>query len=108
MQVTPPSQAPKPAQGAPQVPGGQPKPGGAEQAIQMIQAGFKQLAQMIQAAQGKIDPNDVKLFQAALQATDNFIQAIMNEPDQGQAEPAKSPGGPMPANANAQARPSNY
>lgn len=106
MQVTPPQGAP---QGAPQAaPGGQQKQGSAEQAIQMIQMGFKQLGQMIQSAGPKVDPQDIKLFQAALQATDNFIQSIMGAPqeEQGEAPPGKpAPSQPMPANANAGARP---
>jgi len=92
MQVTPPN--------APQPPSEQ--GGHAEQAIKMIQEGFMQLQKMMQAAQGQLDPQDIKLFQAAVQATDNFIQAITGG---GEPAPQKSPGGPMPANANAGAKP---
>lgn len=82
--------------------------GGAEQAIQMIQKGFETLSKMIESAGQQIDPDDLKLFQVAVKAADNFIQAITS-PEQDEAQeqaPQKGqPSGPMPQNANAGAKP---
>ncbi len=62
---------------------------------------------MLQQAGAQLPPEDIKLFQAAMQATDNFIQAISSPPQGGQPQ---SPQGqasgraqPMPANANPRA-----
>jgi hypothetical protein len=104
MQVVPPANAgERPAAPAPS---GQAGP--AEQAIKMIQTGFQQMAKMLQAAGDKLDPQDIELFQAAVKATDDFLQALMGDlQQQGPAAPQRpAPGGPMPANANAKAAPS--
>jgi len=79
-----------------------------EGAIKMIQTGFMELGKMIQAAGNQLDPQDIKLFQGAVQSTDNFIQAITGpaEPPQQQR---KAPSQPLPANASVGAQPSpNY
>lgn len=108
MRVTPQDQGEGQPQdgGAPQEPGQPGKKGSAQQAIEMITQGFDQLGQMLQAAKGQLDPQDIKLFQAAQQATNNFIQALMS-PAQGQGQPQgkQQPSQPMPANANAGAQP---
>src|SRR5476651_2374883 len=100
-QVVPPSGAgPQGAPGGPQQ--GQPA-GGAEQAVHMIQQGFQVLGKMIQAQGQSLPPEDVKLFQGAVQATDAFIQA-MSGPQQGQQPQAPSrpqQSGPMAPNAAA-------
>ncbi len=109
MRVTPPQGgsaqgAAAPSQGPGPSAGGQPQQASPEAAIKMIQTGFEQLAKMIQSAQGQVDPQDVKLFQAAVQATGNFIDS-MTGPEQGAKPVNQPPSQPMPANANAQAQP---
>lgn len=110
MRVTPGAQA-APQSGPP--PGAPPQGGqqgpSPEQAIQMIQLGFQSLAKMIQAAGQNLPPDDIKLFQAAAQATDALIQSLTG-PAQGQEGPQQPPGRPAPsepmaANANAGSRP---
>lgn len=107
MQVTPPSQGQPPQGQAPKAPGGQPQAGGAEQAIQMVQKGFMMLGKMIQAAGSQLDPQDVKLFQVAVKATDDFFQALLSpsQAPQQQGPAPKQAQAPMPMNANAGARP---
>ncbi len=99
-QVMPPSGAPagQPQQGEEQ--GGNP-----QEAIQDIQEGFMQLGKLLQANQQSVDPQDMKLFESAVQATDAFIQSISG-PAQPEA-PSRAPqSGPMPPNANKGAKPS--
>jgi hypothetical protein len=99
-QVSPP-QGGQP-QGAPQ--GGQQDGGGpAVAAIKEIQAGFQALGQLLQQSQGQVDPQDMKLFQAAVQATDNFIQSLSGPAQPSQPKPQQS--GPQDANANQGAQP---
>lgn len=79
----------------------QPQQGGsAEDAIGMIQKGFEALGKMIQGAGQQVDPQDVKLFQQAVQCTDNFIQSITG-PAQGEQAGKPTPSGPIPQNAKA-------
>lgn len=86
--------------------------GPAVQSVKMIQQGFKQLGDIIQKSAGSLPPEDMKLFQSAVQATDALIQSLSGPAgQQGQNPPAKAPGGPpqsnspMPMNANAGAKP---
>lgn len=102
----PPSSPPGGPGGPPPGPGGQ-GASPAAQAIQMIEKGYATMAQMIKAAGPQVNPEDIKLFQMALQATQAFIQGItapaQPQPPPGQGRP--QPGGPMPMNANKNATP---
>ena len=96
----------------PTVPPAQPQqqqqgPANPEAAIQQIQQGFMSLGKLIQANANQLDPQDIKLFQGAVQAADNLFQALSGPADgaQGKAPAPRSSGGPMPMEANAQARP---
>lgn len=98
---------PQPAQAQPQGQGQPAQGGGAEQAIEMIQKGFEVVSKMIQSAGQQVDPEDVKLFQMAVKATDDFIQAITSpEQDESQGQDQKpQQSGPMDPNAKAGAQP---
>lgn len=109
MRVTPPQQAPGAQQQeqGPSNPGGPAKPGGAQQAIQQIQSGYGALGKMIEAAGGQLDPQDVKLFQTAVQSANDFFQALSAPAQQQQQAPDKAqPSQPMPDMANKGASPS--
>lgn len=97
-QSAPPSpQGPAPQQAQGGAPGQGQSP--AIQAIQMIMQGYKVLGQMIQQAGQGLPPQDVKLFQTALQSTEAFIQALTSPAQQQQQQPPQRPSGPMPMNA---------
>lgn len=92
-------------------PKGPPAPGGGpEAAIQKIQSGFQELQEMMAGAQGALSPEDMQAFEAAVQATDAFVQQI-SAPMQEQGPPAApppGPGGPMAGHANAGAKPAEF
>jgi hypothetical protein len=83
--------------------------GEASAAIQSIQDGFKKLSEMMQGAQGAVSPEDMQLFQSAVQATDAFVQSISGPAQEAPAPQGPPPaGGPMAAHANANAKPVSY
>ena len=103
-----PPQGGMPPQQQPQAtpPGGQDQGAGqvAQKAVGMIQQGFQVLGKLMQAAGPQLDPQDLKLYHSALQATDLLLQSLTSPVDEAPAAKPQ-PGGPMPAMANAQARP---
>lgn len=105
MQVTPPNEAQQDS--APSEPGAKPQEGGAQQAIEQIQTGYKALGEMIKAAGGQLDPQDIKLFQNAVQSADDFFQAMASPAQEQQQAPApkQAPSQPMPDMANKGAQP---
>lgn len=111
MRVAPGAQA-APQQGQapqPSPQGGAPSGGAgsspAEQAIQMIQQGYTILGKLMQSAGQNLPPDDMKLFQAAAQATDALLQSLTG-PAQGQGGPQQpQQSGPMAANDNGRSQP---
>lgn len=107
MRAAPPDSAEQEA--PPQPPQGQDQgEGPAAQSVKMIQQGFQALGKLIEQSGGKLPPEDLKLFQNAVQATDALVQSLMGPSGGEQGVPPKPPGGPqgpMPQNANAGARP---
>lgn len=105
-QPTPsPNGAPSPANGgSPPAQAQGPSP---EQAIQSIQQGFMALGKLIQQAGQNLPSEDLKLFQAAVQATDTMIQSLTGPEPSSAAPTPRQAGGPMAANANAGAKPTS-